>query len=145
MKIAIASDHAGYILKDEIIKYFKEYEFINLGCNSPSSVDYPDYAKKVAIEVLNKNVNFGILICGTGIGVSISANKIKGIRCALVYNLNTARLAKEHNDANIIAFGARELSFDIVVEMIKEYIMAKFEIRHQKRIDKIYLLEKEEK
>ena len=143
MKIAIGSDHAGYIVKDEIIKYFKDYEFINLGTNTSDSVDYPDYAKKVADCIVNGNADFGILICGTGIGMSIAANKIKGIRCALIYNLNTAKLAKEHNNANIIAIGARELKIDDILKMIKEYINAKFEERHQRRLDQIYKLEKE--
>lgn len=143
MKIAIGSDHAGYIIKDEIIKHFKDYEFINLGTNTSDSVDYPDYAKKVADCIFNGNADFGILICGTGIGMSIAANKIKGIRCALIYNLNTAKLAKEHNNANIIAIGARELKIDDILNMIKEYINAKFEERHQRRLDQIYKLEKE--
>lgn len=143
MKIAIGSDHAGYIVKDEIIKHFKNYEFINLGTNTSDSVDYPDYAKKVADCIVHGSADFGILICGTGIGMSIAANKIKGIRCALIYNLNTAKLAKEHNNANIIAIGAREFKIDDILKMIKEYINAKFEERHQRRLNQIYKLEKE--
>lgn len=144
MKIAIASDHAGYNLKEELTNYLKSrYEVLNLGTdNELDSVDYPDFAKKVADEVNSNNVDFGIVICGTGIGISIAANKIDGIRAALVYDENTAQLAKKHNNANIIALGGRTTTISDGKKIVDAYIRETFEQRHQKRIDKISKLEK---
>lgn len=145
MKIAIGSDHGGYLLKEEIKKYFdKEHiKYNDFGTNSLDSVDYPDYAKKVSNEVVKQNFDFGILICGTGIGISIAANKIKGVRAALVYDEITAKLAKQHNNANIITLGGRTTTAEKAISIINSYMNETFEQRHQQRLDKISKLESE--
>ena len=123
MKIAIGNDHAGVEFKNKIMQELrsKGYEIVNVGTNTLDSVDYPDIAKEVSQKILDGEVNFGILICGTGIGISIAANKIKGIRAALCHNEYTAKLARLHNDANIIALGARVLGENLkVADMLKE-------------------------
>ena len=140
MKIAIGSDHAGYELKEGLKKYFNKanISYIDVGTdNAATSVDYPDYGKKVAMEVISKHLDFGIAICGTGIGISIAANKVKGIRAALIYDMLTAKLAKEHNNANVIAFGGRVTSLEEAIKMLDVYMNTKFDERHQSRIDKI--------
>lgn len=143
MTIAIGNDHAGKELKFEIITYLqsKKIEVINVGTDDDISVDYPDYASKVASHVLNKKADLGILICGTGIGMSIAANKFKGIRAANIYDEQTAQLAKEHNLANVITFGARTHSKENVFRLLDIFMMTEFESRHQKRIDKISEIE----
>ncbi len=144
MKIAIAADHGGFELKGEIITHLEKsgHEVINLGTDTPDSVDYPDYAEKCAREVLGGNVDFGIVVCGTGIGISIAANKIDGIRCALCTSPQTAALAKQHNNANIISLGGRTTDTDTALKIVDAYIAAEFEGgRHQNRVDKIMALE----
>ncbi len=143
MTIAIGNDHAGKELKFDIITYLqsKEIDVINVGTDDDISVDYPDYASKVATYVLDKKVDLGILICGTGIGMSIAANKFKGIRAANIYDEQTARLAKEHNFANVITFGARTHSKEKVFRLLDTFMMTEFESRHQNRIDKINEIE----
>ena len=143
MTIAIGNDHAGKELKFDIITYLqsKEIDVINVGTDDDISVDYPDYASKVATYVLDKKADLGILICGTGIGMSIAANKFKGIRAANIYDEQTARLAKEHNFANVITFGARTHSKEKVFRLLDTFMMTEFESRHQKRIDKINEIE----
>jgi len=143
MKIAITSDHSGITFKKELENYLisKGYSIIDVGPYNTDSVDYPDFAEKVATVILNNDANFGIAICGTGIGISIACNKIKGIRAALVYDVETAQLAKQHNDANIICLGARKTPLSLVYEMIDAYISETFELRHQRRLDKIHKLE----
>lgn len=146
MKIALGSDHAGYALKEVLVAYLKNkgYQVKDYGTNSLESVDYPDFAYKVATSVANGKEDFGIIICGTGIGISIAANKVEGIRAALVYDKLTARLAKEHNHANIIALGGRTTNSADAVEIVDAYLNAQIENRHQKRIDKITKIEKKE-
>jgi ribose 5-phosphate isomerase B len=142
--IYIGSDHAGFKLKEEIKKYLslKKINFEDLGTYSEDRVDYPDIAEKVSKKVIVSKDNLGILICGTGIGICISANKIRGIRGALLYSVESARLAKEHNDANIICFGGRTMNKDLVFEMLDTFLSSKFEGgRHLERIHKIYKLE----
>lgn len=143
MKIAIGSDHGGYELKEYLKSYFDKnhIEYNDFGTNSNDSVDYPDFGKKVALAVLAKPYDFGIVICGTGIGISIAANKIKGIRAALVYDEQTAKLAKEHNKANIIALGGRTTTNENAIKIVEAYMKATFEDRHQKRVDKIMDIE----
>ena len=140
MKIAIASDHGGFELKNKLVDYFKQ-EGVNiddLGTYSADSVDYPDYADKMAEYILSKKAELGILICGTGVGISIAANRHKGIRAALLYNQFVAEMAKKHNNANVIVFGGRTMSFDEVVSYIKIFLNTSFEGgRHQKRLDKL--------
>lgn len=143
MRIAIGSDHAAVLLKTRVIEALKplDIDVIDLGTEGDQSVDYPDFAKKVAQAVVSKSVDFGIAMCGTGIGISIAANKVKGIRAALVYDTLTARLAKEHNNANVIAMGGRTTTPEDAIMMIEAFMNAQFETRHQKRIDKITALE----
>jgi ribose 5-phosphate isomerase B len=143
MKVVITSDHGGYLLKEEIKKYLasKKVDYVDLGTHSVDSVDYPDYGKKIGLEITNNNYDFGIALCGTGIGISISANKIKGVRAALVYDENTARLAKEHNNANIIAIGGRTTTREKAIQIIDSFMEATFENRHQTRINKIKEIE----
>lgn len=143
MQVVIGNDHAGVSLKNDIIEFLKNegYDVLNCGTDSTASVDYPDIAKKVAAQVLERNIP-GILICGTGIGISIAANKIPGIRAALCDNSFTARLAREHNDANILALGARITGTGMALEIVKTFLNTAFLAgRHQRRVDKIGTLE----
>lgn len=137
MKIGIASDHRGYELKQKIIKDMKGIEFVDFGTDSDKSVDYPDYAFKLCTGIINKKVDLGIAICGSGIGISIACNKVKGIRCARVLNEDDAYKARNHNGANVIAFGG--LSFEEAMKIVHKFIMtpAANEERHLKRIQKI--------
>ena len=140
MKIAIGNDHAGTSFKEELVTFLVNngHEVINCGTDTDSSVDYPDFAKAVSNLVLEKKADFGVLICGTGIGISIAANKISGIRAALCTNEICARLAREHNNANIIAFGARVIGVDLAKSCLKAFLSAEFEGgRHSRRVNKI--------
>jgi len=144
MKIALASDHGGYELK-ETLKYFlkeKEIEVDDFGTFSEESVDYPDFAKKATMAVVEGKADGAVLICGTGIGMSITANKFKGIRAALVHDIYTAQMAKEHNNANIICMGGRTTDKKLAKEMVSIWLSSKFEAgRHARRLDKIKQLE----
>lgn len=145
MKIAIASDHAGFEAKEELKPLLNELgiEVEDLGTMSGDSVDYPDYAKKVAEAVVHGEVNQGLLVCGSGIGMTISANKIDGIRAALAWNEETARLAREHNDANVLAIGSRTTPKEDIPKIVRAWFEAKFAGgRHERRIEKITELEK---
>ena len=139
MKIIIGNDHAGLDFKHHIITYLKskDIEVIDVGSSEKASVDYPDYAQIVSKEVLKDSNALGILICGTGIGMSIAANKYKGIRAALIYDIDTATLAKAHNKANVICLGSRKTSHIDATKMIEAFLDTDFESRHQGRIDKI--------
>ncbi|MFH1714878.1 MAG: ribose 5-phosphate isomerase B [Elusimicrobiota bacterium] len=140
MKIAIGNDHAGYDLKSAILKYLHEKAIIAVDCgsNSKDSCDYPDYAKDVALKVISKEVEAGILICGTGIGMSICANKFKGIRAALCLNTEMARLSRRHNNANILCLGARLINQNEAIDIIHAWLNSSFEGgRHEKRLSKI--------
>jgi ribose 5-phosphate isomerase B len=145
MIVAIGSDHAGYEYKGLLKAYLEEknIKVIDKGTDSPKPVDYPDYASKVAHSVANKEVDFGIVICGTGIGVSIAANKIKGIRAAVVSTAFTAESAKNHNHANIIAFGSRVNTIEEVKTYLDIYMKTKESDleRHINRVNKIHELE----
>ena len=143
LEIAVGSDHAGVQLKQDIIAILvgEGYDPIDCGTYTEDSVDYPDVAEKVAAEVLQKNI-LGILVCGTGIGISIAANKIPGIRAALCNDPFAARLAREHNDANIVAIGARITGCGLAEEIVKTFIKTNFAAgRHQRRVEKITALE----
>lgn len=144
MRIAIGSDHAGYRLKALIIASLKEaVEFIDVGTYDETPVDYPDYAEKVCSLINEGRVDCGILVCGTGIGMSIAANKFPNIRAALVYSDETASLAKRHNNANVLCFGGRTMDYNKVVEWIKIWLNESFEGgRHLRRIEKINELER---
>lgn len=144
MKIGIGSDHGGFELKE----YIKEYldgigvECVDYGTYSLDSVDYPDYGKKVAEAVVAKEVDRAIAICGTGIGISISCNKVKGIRCALCGDTYSARMSREHNDANILALGGRVVGKDLALEIVAAWLNAEFTGgRHERRVKKISEIE----
>jgi ribose 5-phosphate isomerase B len=141
MKIALGSDHGGYQLKENLKKYLKELnvEYKDFGCNSEKSVDYPDIGFKIAREVKNRKYDKGILICSTGIGMSIVANKIKGIRASLCHDVFSARYAREHNDANILTLGGRVIDSELAKEIVKVWLNTDFsgEERHLKRLNKI--------
>jgi ribose 5-phosphate isomerase B len=144
MKIAIGSDHGGYQLKTEITDFLKKrsIELLDLGTDSDASVDYPDFGEKVARAVASGEADSGIVVCGTGIGISIVANKIPGIRAALVTNVFMAQMAKEHNNANVLALGGRVIDQSQACEMVAAWLDATFEGgRHQARLDKITQLE----
>jgi len=143
MKIAIATDHNGVNEKKVLTKELNEYEIIDMSTENTPIDDYPDFAFKVAKSITKQEVDFGILLCGTGIGMSIAANKVKGIRCAHCSNIEQAHLAREHNDANIIALSYKQ-DINELVTMIKEFIKTQpdSDERHQRRIKKIIDYEK---
>lgn len=139
IKIGIASDHRGYMLKEQIIdRLLNKYDITDCGTTSSESVDYPDFAFKLGNLVADKDVDFGIAICGSGIGISIACNKVKKVRCAKVSNKEEAKVTRNDNDANIVAFSANTPLKD-ALEIIDVFINTPFskESRHQKRIDKI--------
>lgn len=143
-KIALASDHAGFEEKEKLKKTLDEIgvEYEDLGTTSLDSVDYPDYARKVGEAVASGKVEQGILVCGSGIGVAIAANKIHGVRAAQAWNEETARLARRHNDANVLTIGARVIPETEIPKIVKAWFEADFEGgRHEKRIEKISALE----
>lgn len=140
MKIALGADHGGYELKNQIKKHLeaKGYEILDLGTNSSDSVDYPEYGRAVGEAVTNCEAKFGIVVCGTGIGISIAANKVKGVRAALCTNTSMARLTREHNDANVLAIGARMVGDVLALEMVDTFLGTEFEGgRHANRVAKI--------
>jgi ribose 5-phosphate isomerase B len=145
MKIAIATDHAGLELKEKIKDYLKSknIEVLDFGANSKESVHYPDYVVPLVRAITNKEAQFGILICGTGIGMSIAANKFQGIYAALVHNEFTAKMAKEHNNANILVLGAKIINADLAIKIIDTFLTSTFiGDRHNIRIEKIKEIEK---
>jgi ribose 5-phosphate isomerase B len=144
MKIALGSDHAGFQLKNEIISHLKDkgYDLKDFGTYGTDSCDYPDYAVAVAKEVAAGNYDFGILVCGTGIGISIAANKVKGIRAALCGDTFSAHSCREHNDANILALGQRVVGKGLALDIVDTFLKAQFlGGRHQNRVNKIKNLE----
>lgn len=147
MKIAIGNDHVAVEMKNHIKKYLEEkgHEIINFGTDSSERCDYPVYGKKVADAVASGECERGILICGTGIGISLAANKVKGIRAAVCSEAYSARLTRQHNNANIIAFGARVVGIATAEMIVDEFLNAEYEGgRHQNRIDMISAIEKGE-
>lgn len=145
MKIGLASDHGGYNLKSEIIKYLKEkgIECVDFGPdNSLESVDYPIFGEKVANAVISKEVDYGIVCCGTGIGISLAANKVPGIRCAVVSDVFSAKMSKAHNNANMLSLGERVLGRGLALEIVDAWINTEFEgDRHSKRVNMIKEIE----
>ena len=138
MKIAIASDHAGFEMKCFVLDYLKHKNFdvIDLGTHSSDAVNYPDYADKMAAHILSQKADLGILICGTGVGISIRANRHKGIRAAVLYSDEVTVLAKKHNNANVMVFGGRTMTKEDVLHRIDLFLDTTFEGgRHQTRID----------
>ena len=141
MKIAIGSDHRGYPLKEELKKHFASngIEFTDFGTDSEASTDYPDYAKLVGKAVNGGDFNYGVLVCGSGIGVSIAANKVKGIRAVNANNNNLAEMARKHNNANVICFGSDFIDVEKAVRFFEIFINTEFEggERHNRRISKL--------
>jgi ribose 5-phosphate isomerase B len=147
MKVAIASDHGGINIRKEIIDLMEkmDIEYVDLGCNCEGSVDYPDYAIPVAEMVASGEVDRGILICGTGIGMSIAANKVQGIRCALVHDMFSAKVTREHNDTNILAMGERVIGPGLARGIVEIWLTTLFEGgRHETRVNKISSYEAKE-
>jgi len=145
MKIIVASDHAGFEFKNHILRYLSDnkVETLDLGTENNHSVDYPDYASKVAKLISAGDVDQGILICGTGIGMSITANKFRGVRAALCHNLETAEASRRHNDANILVLGSRILTEATALSIVETWLNTPFDGgRHQNRVDKIHTIEK---
>ena len=147
MKLAIGCDHTAVDLKKEIIEYVKSlgHEIDDLGPYTDEKTDYPIYGQKVAKAVANKEYDGGILICGTGVGISIAANKVKGIRAVCCSEPYSAKLSKQHNDSNIVAFGARVVGSEMAKMIVKEWLDAEYEgSRHQRRVDMITEVEEDE-
>jgi ribose 5-phosphate isomerase B len=145
MKIALGADHAGYRLKDVIIPFIESlgHQVIDFGCSCSDSVDYPDYALQVCEKVVSGEAEKGILLCGTGIGMSIAANKVPGIRCALVHDLFSAKATREHNDTNVLAMGERVVGPGVAEEIVKIWLETEFSegVRHKNRINKVQSIE----
>ncbi|WP_028543900.1 ribose 5-phosphate isomerase B [Paenibacillus taiwanensis] len=145
MKIAIGADHAGVNLKQDIIAVIEQlgHEVVDLGCDCSTSVDYPDYALPVAEMVAKQEADRGVLICGTGIGMSIAANKVRGVRCALVHDLFSAKATREHNDTNVIALGERVIGPGLAQEIVRTWLSTDFSQgeRHIGRLRKVELIE----
>lgn len=138
MKVAMGNDHAATDLKLEIMEYVKElgHQVVNFGTDTYESCNYPDFGEKVGRAVASGEVDCGILICGTGVGISIAANKVRGVRAGVCSDTATARLIKEHNNANVLAFGARIVGTELAKDIVKAYLEAEFlGGRHQERID----------
>ena len=144
LKVAIAADHGGYDLKEKIVNLLKELsvEYKDFGSYTTESVDYPDYAFLVGSKVANKEFDRGILICGTGVGISIAANKVKGVRCALVHDVYTAKATREHNDSNVLAMGGRVIGDELAKLIVSTWLDEAFiGAHHTGRIEKIAAFE----
>ena len=138
MKIAIASDHGGFELKEQVKAHLigRNLEVLDLGTNSGDSVDYPAYGKACGEAVVNGEADCGIVVCGTGIGISIAANKVKGVRCGLCTSVEMAHLTKQHNNANVLALGGRTTAPELAMQIVDEWLDTEFEGgRHQRRVD----------
>jgi ribose 5-phosphate isomerase B len=147
-RIVLGADHAGFPIKETVRQYLENagYALEDLGTWSEESVDYPDYGKAVAERVANHQADYGIAVCGTGIGISIAANKVPTIRAACAHDVNTARLAREHNDANVLTMGGRVVNGTQAIEMVRVFLNAEFlGGRHARRVEKISSIEMEER
>lgn len=145
LPIVIASDHAGFALKEQVKKHLEEkgIAYNDLGTNSAESVDYPEYASKLCKEIQNGNSALGILVCGTGVGMSMVANKHKGIRAACVSDVFSARATRTHNDANVLCFGERVVGAGLAFELVDAFLTTEFEGgRHQRRVDMVNFFDK---
>lgn len=146
MKVIITADHAGMTIRNEIENLLKEMEieYEYAGCDGTASVDYPDYALPAAKRIASGEFDRGIFICGTGIGMSIAANKVKGIRCALTHDVFSAKSTREHNDSNVLAMGERVIGAGLAREIAQTWLETEFDGgRHLRRVDKITVFEKE--
>lgn len=144
MKIVIGNDHAATEMKKEIAAYIESlgHEVINVGTDTNESCDYPEFGQKAAILVADHQVDLGVLICGTGVGISLAANKVKGIRCGVCSETTTAALIRKHNNANMIAFGARIVGIEVAKEIVKTFLETEFEGgRHERRVNMISAIE----
>lgn len=147
MKIGIGNDHAAVEMKQQITEYLKElgHEVVNFGTDTNASCDYPEYGEKVGRAVAGKEVDLGILICGTGVGISLAANKVKGVRAVVCSEPYSAKMSKQHNNTNILAFGARVIGIEMAKMIVKEWLDAEFEgDRHQRRVDMIMAIEEKQ-
>ena len=145
-RVAIGSDHAGYQLKEQLAEHLREsgHEVEDLGTDSEESVDYPDFGAAVARAVVSGEAEYGVCVCGTGIGIGIAANKVKGARAAVVHDTTSARMARQHNNANVVCIGARLTGSQAAADAVDAFLGAEFEGgRHQRRIDEISELERE--
>jgi ribose 5-phosphate isomerase B len=143
-RIAVGADHAGFHLKEAVKRFLhgQGYAIQDVGTDSETSVDYPDFARQVAEKVARGEAELGVLVCGTGMGMAIAANKVPGIRAAVAHDAFTARMARQHNDANVLAIGGRVLDEPTAIAIVREFLSAQFEGgRHQRRIEKIAALE----
>lgn len=148
MRIAIGNDHVAVEMKNEIVAFLKEkgYEVINFGTDTSERVDYPVYGEAVANAVVGGEADLGIVICGTGVGISLSANKVKGIRAVVCSEPYSARLSKEHNNTNVLAFGARVIGIELAKMIVEQWLDAEFlGERHQRRVDMIAEIENKQK
>ncbi|MCQ2610039.1 MAG: ribose 5-phosphate isomerase B [Lachnospiraceae bacterium] len=148
MKIAIANDHAAVDFKNEVVAYLKSLsiDVVNMGTDENKSVDYPDFAYSACKKVVDKEVDLGILICGTGVGMSIAANKVKGIRAVVCSEPYSAMMSRQHNDANVLCLGARVVGIELAKVIIKAFLDSSFlGDRHQRRVDKINKLDEDRK
>ncbi|MDD3020708.1 MAG: ribose 5-phosphate isomerase B [Alphaproteobacteria bacterium] len=140
LKIAIACDHGGYALKKVLVETFKDLDidWLDLGANSEESVDYPDFGYKLSEAIARGDAQYGVAICGSGVGISIAVNRNPAVRCVLCSEETTARLSRQHNNANVIAFGARLIGPDMAKACLKTFLSTEFEGgRHQRRVDKL--------
>lgn len=146
MRIAFGADHAGYELKDHLVSIAREWghEVTDLGTNGPDSVDYPDFAKAVASRVVDGEADYGVILCSNGVGISISANKVPGIRCALCHTSWGAARARQHANANMLALGAWEIGRGVAEEILRAFLSNEFEGgRHERRVGKMMQIERE--
>jgi len=145
VRVSAGSDHAGFELKGLLIEHlaFLGHEVVDLGTHSPEPVDYPDFAAAVGQSVTSGDTDLGVCVCGTGMGIAIAANKVHGVRAAAVHDVTSARLAREHNNANVICFGARLLGTEVATDALEMFLRSEFGGgRHLRRIEKIAALEK---
>ncbi len=139
--VALAADHAGFALKEELRAELaqSDVEYIDLGTNNPDSVDYPDFGRAVADAIVDGRADRGVIVCGTGIGIAIAANRVGGVRAAVCHDTTTARLAREHNDANVLALGARIVGDEVAKDCLHAFLSTPFDggERHQRRVGKL--------
>lgn len=145
MRVAVGADHAGYDLKQILVAYLRHrgHEVVDVGTNSDDPVDYPDYAEALSKVIVERRAERGVLICGSGVGTSVSANKIPGIRAGLCHNTYSARQGVEHDDMNVLVLGARVIGIELARELVDNFLVARFcgEERHRRRVEKIKALE----
>ena len=145
MRIVIGADHRGYVLKDEIVAALKRdgHEVLDVGTNSADSVDYPDYARAVGAAIVDGRAERGIIVCGSGVGASIAANKVRGVRAAMCHDTYSARQGVEHDDMNVLCLGARVIGDELARELTRAFLAARFsgEERHQRRVAKVVAAE----